>query len=68
LGPLLRLQVDYMHKGVQGITYTPTFAIYKQGRKVGEGTLWMAGAGRDEGWAGGWTGVGQAGAGRWGWL
>lgn len=27
-------QVDYMHEAVKGITYTPTFAVYKRGRKV----------------------------------
>ncbi|PSC68588.1 Thioredoxin-like 3-3 isoform B [Micractinium conductrix] len=27
-------QVDYMDEGTRGITYTPTFAIYKRGRKV----------------------------------
>ncbi len=27
-------QVDYMHEETKGITYTPTFALYKQGRKV----------------------------------
>lgn len=28
-------QVDYMHEETRGITYTPTFAVYRQGRKVG---------------------------------
>ncbi|KAL4859668.1 Thioredoxin-like 3-3 [Chlorella vulgaris] len=27
-------QVDYMHEGVRGITCTPTFAVYRQGKKV----------------------------------
>ncbi|PRW58311.1 Thioredoxin-like 3-3 [Chlorella sorokiniana] len=27
-------QVDYMHEETRGITYTPTFAVYKKGRKV----------------------------------
>ena len=31
------LQVDYMHDETRGITYTPTFAVYKKGRKVGLG-------------------------------
>lgn len=26
-----------MHEETRGITYTPTFAIYKKGRKVGLG-------------------------------
>ena len=27
-------QVDYMKDALQGIKYTPTFALYKKGRKV----------------------------------
>lgn len=27
-------QVDCMHEATRGITYTPTFAVYKRGRKV----------------------------------
>ncbi len=27
-------QVDYMKDALQGIKYTPTFAVYKKGRKV----------------------------------
>ncbi|GAB4818051.1 hypothetical protein N2152v2_005097 [Parachlorella kessleri] len=27
-------QVDYMKDAVKGITYTPTFAVYKKGQKV----------------------------------
>ena len=32
--PLTRAQVDYMRDAVRDITHTPTFAIYRQGRKV----------------------------------
>lgn len=29
-------QVDYLHNAVKSITYTPTFAIFRKGRKVDE--------------------------------
>jgi hypothetical protein len=27
-------QVDYMHEAVRGISYTPTFAVFRRGKKV----------------------------------
>jgi hypothetical protein len=33
------LQVDYMQESTNGITYTPTFAVYKKGRKVRPASL-----------------------------